>query len=71
MKVKQSICCVYWFSLTQKKDAFQEFHSLKRKTKYENKTQFINVESYGPEKLCNLFSIMTDSITKRIRIKVS
>lgn len=47
MKVKQSICCVYWFSLTQKKDAFQEFHSLKRKTKYENKTQFINVESYS------------------------
>lgn len=52
------------FTGLHQRDAFEEFHRLKRKTKYENKTQFVNLEPYGPEKLRDLFSIIKpDSAT--------
>ena len=63
------LLCLLVFTKT---DAFEEFHSLKRKTKYENKTQFVILEPYGPEKLRDLFNIIKpDSATNRGRIQAS
>lgn len=52
------------FTGLHQKRCFWRIPQLKKKKIYENKTQFVNLEPYGPEKLRDLFSIIKpDSAT--------